>query len=195
MTEKFGRCTNSSAAVEPAARLSLKPTESTSGYVDGAWWPRSSDLVAQIPALVAQLADRWGAVDRVSYDMAAWAPAPRRITASGRRIRLDGFRGRRPPDAVHVMGAGRPTRTLLVIPPTTEPHSAEETLRRAGASGNQETIDDLLHRARRSERPEPGRPTGGSAPKVSAHEQIDDSDATGLGRWDTEGGHDRRNAG
>ncbi|HEY5848875.1 MAG TPA: DUF5994 family protein [Nakamurella sp.] len=195
MAEKSGHPTNLLAATEPGARLSVKPTESTSGYVDGAWWPDSSDLVAQIPALVAQLADRWGPVDRVSYDIAAWAPAARRITAGGRRIRLDGFRGRRPADAVHVMGAGRRVRTLLVIPPTAEPDGAAETLRRAGATGNQENIDDLLHREPRSERSEPGRPTGGTSAKAGAHARIDDGDAAGLGRWDTEGGHDRRDAG
>lgn len=168
ITEESRYSTSLVGAVEPDARLSLKPTESTSGYVDGAWWPRSSDLVAQIPALVAELADRWGAVDRVSYDIEAWAPAARRVTAGGRQIRLDGFRGRRPSDAVHVMAAYRPVRTLLVVPPTTEPHRAAETLRRAGTSGNQETIGDLLAQA-----------------------QSDDSD---LNRWDTEGGHDRGNA-
>lgn len=192
MTEESRYLTSFVAAVEPDARLSLKPTESTSGYVDGAWWPRSSDLVAQIPALVAQLTERWGAVDRVSYDVEAWAPAARRVTAGGRQIRLDGFRGRRPTDAVHVMGAYRPVRTLLVVPPTTEPHRAAEMLRRAGTRGNQETIDDLLHVELRSERPEPGRPSGSSSVKSGTHAQIDDSD---LNRWDTEGGHDRRKAG
>jgi hypothetical protein len=83
-------------------RCSLKPANATPGHVDGAWWPRTPDLVAEIPALLDRLADGWGAVDRVSYDLSAWSPAARRITVRGRRVRLDGFRGRRPADAIHL---------------------------------------------------------------------------------------------
>lgn len=146
MTESPGPAATSPAPAGAAGRFSLKPMGATSGYVDGAWWPGSLDLTAEIPDLVAQLADRWGAVDRVSYDQAAWTPAARRMAVGGRRIRLDGFRGRRPTDVIHVLGAGRPTITLLVIPPSTPAHEASDILRRAGTAGNQETIDELLHR-------------------------------------------------
>ncbi len=179
-------------AIAAAPRLSLKPT--TSGYVDGAWWPGSLDLATEIPALIGQLSDRWGTVDRVSYDLAAWAPTARRVVAGGTRIRLDGFRGRRPKDAVHVRGRGRAALTLLVIPPSTDPGAAEEILRCAGSIGNQQTIDDLLHRVRRSGRSEPDRPAGDIVAGVDAHARTDE-DATDLGRWDAEGGHDRRLAG
>lgn len=147
MTESTGPATASSGAATVDGRLALKPMGATSvsGYVDGAWWPRSLNLTVEITDLVAQLADRWGAVDRVSYDQAAWTPAARRVTVGGRRIRLDGFRGRRPTDVVHVLGAGRPASTLLVIRPTTPAPGASEILRRAGTAGNQGTIDDLLH--------------------------------------------------
>jgi hypothetical protein len=129
------------------SRLSVKTGNRTSGYVDGAWWPGSLDLIAEIPALVAQLSRQWGPVDRVSYDLSAWPSTARSVQAGGRRVRLDGFRGRRPTDAVHVVGGGRPPLTLLVIPPTTDPGEAAEVLGRAGSTGNQDSIDDLLHRA------------------------------------------------
>ncbi len=133
------------ATTASGVRMSLKPVDSTPGYVDGAWWPRSPDLVVEIPALLAQLATGWGTVDRVSYDLAAWAPAARRITIDGRRVRLDGFRGRRPADAVHLTGpAGRAALTLLVIPSTAEPREASAALRRAGARDNQDTTAELL---------------------------------------------------
>ena len=191
-TESFVAA-SSFVEASPSARVSLKPVESTSGYVDGGWWPGSLDLVAEIPALLAQLSDRWGAVDRVSYDIDAWSPAARQVTAGGRRVRLDGFHGR-PAEAVQVMGGGRPALTLLVIPPTAESREAQESLRRAGSSGNQETVDDLLHRGPGPDRSEPDRPTGGILAGVGAHTRID-GDAADLGRWDTEGGHDRSHLG
>lgn len=128
-------------------RCSLKPANATPGHVDGAWWPRTPDLVAEIPALLDRLADGWGAVDRVSYDLSAWSPAARRITVRGRRVRLDGFRGRRPADAIHLSGpAGNAILTLLVIPPDTDPEVAERALRRAGTGDNQDSTTDLLSR-------------------------------------------------
>ena len=187
MTGSTGHPRDSLVATTADARLSLKPLEKTSGYVDGAWWPGSLDLAAEIPSLVKQLSGRWGAVDRVSYDVAAWTPTARQITAGGRRIRLDGFRGRRPTDAVHVMGGGRPALTLLIIPPTAPAGEAAATLRRAGSRGNQETIDDLLHRSTRGGHPELDPPTDEN---LGAHTGTGrDAD---LGRWDSEGGRASR---
>src|SRR6476620_7867264 len=57
--------TDTAGTTASGVRMSLKPADSTPGYVDGAWWPRSPDLVVEIPALLARLATGWGAVDRV----------------------------------------------------------------------------------------------------------------------------------
>ena len=63
------------------------------------------------------------------------------------RVRLDGFRGRRPADAIHLSGpAGKAILTLLVIPPDTDPEVAERALRRAGTGDNQDSTTDLLSR-------------------------------------------------
>ena len=43
-------------------RLRLRPKALTTGYVDGAWWPRSRDLAAELPALLAVPAVRLGGV-------------------------------------------------------------------------------------------------------------------------------------
>ena len=131
----------------PGVRLSLKPAGSTSGYVDGAWWPRSTDLASEVPALLAVLTDRMGRLERVSYDLAAWAPAGRRVTTGGVRIRLDGFRRRRPAHTVHVVSVDGDVVTLLVIPPAASPVDAEHALRRSGEVGNSDDIDGLLHHA------------------------------------------------
>jgi hypothetical protein len=42
----------------PASRRSLTPRAPRSGSVDGAWWPRSTDLVAELADLLALFAGR-----------------------------------------------------------------------------------------------------------------------------------------
>lgn len=153
MTGSIAHPTSITANNASTSRLSLKSLTSISGHVDGAWWPGSLDLAAEVSILAAQLADRWGAVDRVSYDLAAWLPAPRQVMTSDRRIRLDGFRGRRPTDVVHIGGGWRPVLTLLVIPPATESQVAGATLQRAAQDGNQDSIDELLRRDTSSNSP------------------------------------------
>jgi len=51
-------------ATEP--RLRLKPAAPAMGHVDGAWWPRTRDLTAELPALLAAVAARLGRIDRVT---------------------------------------------------------------------------------------------------------------------------------
>ena len=78
------------AAEEPAAgatsvadrheplRLKLKPKTATAvGEVDGAWWPRSRDLVRELRALLPVLAVRVGRIERVTYNLGDWDPAVR----------------------------------------------------------------------------------------------------------------------
>lgn len=40
-------------------RLQLKPEGPTTGFVDGAWWPRSRDLAAELPSLATALRTGW----------------------------------------------------------------------------------------------------------------------------------------
>lgn len=49
-------------------RLRTKPKAPTTGYVDGAWWPRSRDLAVELPALLAVPVVRLGQVQRVDLD-------------------------------------------------------------------------------------------------------------------------------
>lgn len=113
-------------------RLSLRADGGPTGDIDGAWWPHSDVLSDEVPGLLAVLTDRIGPVERLSYDLADWASADRRLSAGGRRVRLDGFRRRRPAGTVHAVGTRREVVTLFVIPPATPPEQGAEMLRRAG---------------------------------------------------------------
>jgi hypothetical protein len=123
-------------------RLRLKPKAPTTGWVDGGWWPRSRDLAAELPGLVAVLAVRLGRIERVSYHLADWGPTVRKISCAGGVVRLVGYRAQHA-DTVDVLAAGQRV-TLLVVPPETSPQTAHAALMAAGHRGNTDAVETLL---------------------------------------------------
>ncbi|MFL6143192.1 MAG: DUF5994 family protein [Labedaea sp.] len=123
----------------------MKPKAPTTGFVDGAWWPRSRDLSAELPALLAVLAVRLGPIQRVSYNLAEWDSAERRLDISGHTVRLGGFRSQ-PTGTVDVIGTESARITLLVVPPPTPPDAAHVMSMAAARRGNTDPVDDLLAR-------------------------------------------------
>ncbi len=126
-------------------RLRLKAKAAQSGSVDGAWWPHTDDLAAELPDLLAVLSVRLGRIDRVLYRLGAWAAAPRELSTGGRVIRLDGYR-LQPLNTVEVVGLDDKHNriTLLVIPPHTEAGDAHSAMMTAAEAGNAATVDELL---------------------------------------------------
>jgi hypothetical protein len=123
--------------------LKLKPRAPITGYVDGAWWPRSLDLSAELPALLSVLAIRLGRIQRVSYNLTTWDTAPRRLSVDGHQVRLGGFRAQHP-HTVDVIGPDGSRLTLLVVLPETDPAIAHQVLLKAGRRDNRDSIHDLL---------------------------------------------------
>ncbi|EKF25305.1 hypothetical protein C731_0679 [Mycolicibacterium hassiacum DSM 44199] len=128
-------------------RLRLKPKASRTGHVDGAWWPRSEDLSAELPDLLAVLSVRFGAIERVLYNLDEWARVPKRLTGGGRSVRLDGYH-RQPANTLTVLGVGHDAMQLLVVPPHTDPDLAHDTMMTAAAPDNASPVDALLSSAR-----------------------------------------------
>jgi Family of unknown function (DUF5994) len=128
---------------EKTPRLRLKPKAPTNGHVDGAWWPHGDDLAKELPDLLAVVSVRLGSIDRVSYNLNEWANPPRRLRSGGRAVRLDGYR-RQPHNTLEVLGLGRETLLLLVVPSDTDPDQAHEMMMAAAAPGNSTSVDDLL---------------------------------------------------
>ena len=133
---------------EHTPRLRLKPKAPQSGYVDGAWWPRSDDLAAELPDLLAVLSVRLGRIDRVLYNLNEWAKPSAKLATGGRRVRLDGYR-RQPINTLEVLGLNRNKIALLVVPPNTDPNEAHATLMAAAAPSNDSTVDSLLMNSER----------------------------------------------
>jgi hypothetical protein len=107
------------------ARLRLADPPSRDTALDGAWWPRSTDLAAELPALVEALSTSRGAITHVLLNPAEWdLPHPNRVTTGRSAARL-GWYTSQPAGLITVMNDfGRDRFDLLVIPPDASPASA-----------------------------------------------------------------------
>lgn len=132
-----------SSRPEHTPRLRLKAKAPHRGHVDGAWWPHTDDLAAELPDLLAVLSVRLGRIDRVMYNLNEWAAPSAKFASGGRRIRLDGYR-RQPTDTVEILGLNRSRIVLLVVPPDADPREAHAILMAAAAPSNESTVDSLL---------------------------------------------------
>jgi hypothetical protein len=73
------------------AVIRLETTHDRQGVLDGAWWPRSRDIAAELPALIAALTEHLGPIIRISLDTAAWEELPTRLIIDDRVVRIDSF--------------------------------------------------------------------------------------------------------
>jgi hypothetical protein len=128
-------------------RLCLKPESATTGFVDGAWWPASRDLAAEMPSLLDALGDQAGPVERVSYNIDAWNAVPRKVRVDGHVVRMGGFRSQSAA-TLKVLGERR-TLTLLVVPPETDEQAAHHILATASEADNTDGVDALMATAAR----------------------------------------------
>ncbi|GAB2747702.1 DUF5994 family protein [Amycolatopsis magusensis] len=129
--------------LHPATRLRLKPKAPATGYVDGAWWPESRDLVRELPALLTVLGVRLHGVERFTYHLETWPGTPRKVRVGDEVVRAEGFRTQ-PADTVTAIGSSGERVTLLVVPPDTEAEFAHDVLMTAAHRGNNDSIASLL---------------------------------------------------
>ncbi|MGW2560544.1 DUF5994 family protein [Streptomyces sp. NPDC001514] len=129
-------------AVKPGtALLRLETTHARQGVLDGAWWPRSRDIGAELPSLVTVLTEHLGPVTRVGLDSSAWEELPTRLIIDDRVVHIDSF-----PvgdDTVLITRGDRDHFSLLVIPPDTTPDAARAAMARAVSATNA-TAEQIL---------------------------------------------------
>jgi hypothetical protein len=96
---------------------------------DGAWWPRSRELAVEVPELIAELERRGVRIERFTYALDAWRPAPRKVIVNGRVIRTGGFRSMDPQVVCLTWHGGQRRADLLVVPPETDVLTGARALR------------------------------------------------------------------
>lgn len=142
LTQARGASVSKRTTIRTRPRLRLKPKAPTTGYVDGAWWPRSDHLAVELPDLLAVLWVRLGRIERVIFNLGDWANAPTELAMDGQPVRLGGSTGQ-PVDTIQVIG-GNHKLVLLVVPPGTDHELAHVAMMSAAAPDNAATIEDLL---------------------------------------------------
>ncbi|WP_340559841.1 DUF5994 family protein [Streptomyces sp. GSL17-111] len=122
------------------ALIRLRTTHVRDGVLDGAWWPRSRDLDAELPYLISALTAHIGPVTRVGLDAAAWDDLPTRVIVDDRTVHIDSS-----PvgdSTVLVTRGERDHFSLLVVPPDAAPEAARTAMARAVGADN---VTDAVH--------------------------------------------------
>jgi uncharacterized protein DUF5994 len=96
-------------------RLDLRAETAPPGRFDGGWWPRTADLVAELPTLIRALAPQLGMIRRIGYNVDTWGLLARRMTVDGHTIRLEGFPGQ-DSYSLRITGETPGVLCLLVVP-------------------------------------------------------------------------------
>jgi Family of unknown function (DUF5994) len=141
-----------------AVRLELIDPVSARTTLDGAWWPRSSDLTTELAPLLEELSRRGIRATRVAFNPGSWAAAPRRLQVGDRTVRLGWFR-HLDPQLLNLTGDLRRGRVdLLVVPPDTTKADARRAFTAATDRGNSAEPTVLLHALDAPEPADGGQP-------------------------------------
>ncbi|MEY9940870.1 DUF5994 family protein [Streptacidiphilus sp. MAP5-3] len=125
-------------------RLLLEPTLLRTGMFDGAWWPRTNHVSAELPDLITALTAHLGRIVRVGLETAAWDAAPRTVTVNGLVVRISWFTGGN--RTINVTRGFQDHFLLLVVPPGTDTRTASAAMIQASASENHRSAAELLRR-------------------------------------------------
>lgn len=130
-------------SVRPGTALvRLETTHAREGILDGAWWPRTRDIGAELPSLISALTERLGPVTRVGLDGSAWDGLPTRMTVDDRVVRIDSF-----PvgdDTILITRGEGDLFSLLLVPPDTSPDAALAAMARAVRADNVSGAGQIL---------------------------------------------------
>ncbi|MEV5886489.1 DUF5994 family protein [Streptomyces sp. NPDC052020] len=171
MTETFHRPSAAEAGdrfLPSSLRLSLAPAGPAPALLDGAWWPRSRDLAAELPVPTAVLDPRWGRITRVTVNPTHWPVVPREVSVAGRVVKAGWFLSARDPHELLLLSYRTGRWNLLVVPPRTDPGAAARLTATASDPPGTSTASRLTEEAARLR-------------------AVDEADRAGA-VWDPEGG-------
>ncbi|MEU2334748.1 DUF5994 family protein [Streptomyces sp. NPDC006654] len=128
-------------------RLVLAPLGTAPALIDGAWWPRSRSLTAELPALIEVLDPLWGRITRVTVNPTFWPVIPRKVPVQGHVVHVGWFEAEQDPHKLLLLSYTVGRWDLLVIPPETEPAIAARLMAAAIDPSRSLTATGLIHEA------------------------------------------------
>jgi hypothetical protein len=162
-----------------APRLRMGPARSSGTLLEGGWWPRSADPVAELPGLVLALQGygppgEHGPITHILLRVSDWNSRPRRLRVEGvegltdtRVVRLSWF-DTLPAGLLTAISADGHRVDLLTVPPHTDKEVAWAAMGQAAETGN----PDILASITASATPTP-------------HAETETAEENG---WESEGG-------
>jgi hypothetical protein len=127
----------------PELRLTLTPDAPWSRLA-GAWWPRSRDLSAELPALIADADRTWGRITRASVHGPAWSSLRHDQPTGSHSVHVSWFDATQDPHAISLFSYRIGCWELLVVPPGTAPWRASRLMAAASRPGNHQSAASLL---------------------------------------------------
>jgi Family of unknown function (DUF5994) len=154
----------------PQPRLSLAPTRAARAVLDGGWWPRSRDPVAEVPGLVLALTAHYGPIRQMMLHSGGWDGRFRRLAVGPGVVRFGWFTSLDPALVIATTYSGDQI-DLLVVPPQTPAAAATLAMATAADPTNTVRASQIL------------------AAMTAARSPAPEQGADPVAVWDNEGGH------
>jgi hypothetical protein len=148
------RTTSTNLSSPPVPRLLLGSARSPGALLDGGWWPRSADPVAELPGLVLALQEYGppgdhGPISHIMLRVSDWDSRPDRLRIEGvegltdtRVVRLSWF-DTLPAGLLTAISADGHRVDLLTVPPHTDENAAWAAMEQAAQTGNLPHTHDI----------------------------------------------------
>ncbi|MDQ0960355.1 hypothetical protein QFZ66_004233 [Streptomyces sp. B4I13] len=136
-----------SSTTSSSLRLSLAPVGAAPALLDGAWWPRSRDLAAELPILTAVLDPLWGRITRVTVNPTQWPVLPRKVPVAGHVVKVGWFLAEQDAHELLLLSYRTGRWNLLVVPPWTDPVMASWLMAAASDPWGTSTASRLMEEA------------------------------------------------
>lgn len=164
----------------PALRLRLAPTGTPHTLLDGGWWPRSDDPLAELPGLVLAIDDRHRPIARIMLGVSDWGPSrPRMLRMAGpaatRIVRLGWFASM-PAGLLTAICSDGNRIDLLTVPPYADERAAQAAMEQAARTDNLVHTPEILCTITA-----PAIPTQMPSAQIAVAEQPER-------QWESEGG-------
>jgi len=141
-------------------RLRLGSSTSRRTLLDGGWWPRSDDPVAELPGLVLAIEHLHGPVTQLILHADDWDGQPHRIGMAGRVLRLAYFTSQPPGLVTALCGRNGNQVDLLIVPPGTDHDTADAAMALAATADNRVHAQHIVNTVRARDSPQTTRAEG-----------------------------------
>ncbi|MFF3488469.1 DUF5994 family protein [Streptomyces sp. NPDC002701] len=112
----------------PPVRLLMAPLGAGPRRIDGVWWPRTGDLLTELPLLLGALPYSWARVASVTVSGSMWSSMPGRMLVANQVVELHRARVVRDPHTICLLAPGMGRWDLAVVPPQTTEAEAQRLM-------------------------------------------------------------------